>query len=238
VGQRLQAQVYRNALDRNRRPKTKVEVEVDLGDGIVLRGMPDLVFTEAVVEVKTNLRVGNAPGSFAVPPPDANWYVYDALGRAGQLLYANFHREWSFDLPQLPDTWEPWVREVAVLFRDHPNGRAAVPDRAPLLRFVPVLGRLPDRRADADGPGTDRPGAADRGAIPGGAGGSLARRETRGGGEGGAPGSSRDVGGRRHRTDEVAPAGRVVTIKTRTEERVDYSALDEKIKLRFAQADQ
>ena len=49
-------------------------------------------------------------------------YMY-ALDKPGQLLYIGHMgaQEWAFDLPQLPEMWEPYVQQVAKLFAENPG---------------------------------------------------------------------------------------------------------------------
>ena len=113
-----QQEVWRQALNEGRRPKKEVRCEVEV-EGQVIRGFADLVFSEGVVEIKTSsaweMHADHLPFNHTI---QLGTYMV-ALDRPGQLLYGNFHNEWSFDFPAVPPMWEPWVREVARLFREN-----------------------------------------------------------------------------------------------------------------------
>ena len=113
-------EVYEQLLAANRRPKRQVPVVVEIG-GVTIMGHADFVMPEAVVEVKTTsaweMAAEDLPFGHLI---QIGTYQY-ALQKPGQLLYGSFHREWSFDLPAVPEIWEPYVQEVARQFAEHPE---------------------------------------------------------------------------------------------------------------------
>jgi CRISPR/Cas system-associated exonuclease Cas4 (RecB family) len=117
-GNNYQEEVYQNAIKAGRRPNKAARVEIEC-EGIVIRGIPDLVFTEGVLEIKTTsaweMDAQYLPFSHLM---QLGAYMH-GLQRPGQLLYASFQKEWSFDFPSLPGIFQPYVQEVARLFAEH-----------------------------------------------------------------------------------------------------------------------
>jgi hypothetical protein len=117
-GDMYQEEVYRNSLKAGRRPKRDTPIEVEIG-GMVIRGMLDFQYTEAIVEVKTTaaweMHRDFIPFQHLI---QLGTYMY-AQEYPGQLLYASWYQEWAFDFPAIPEVWEPWVQSVARLFADH-----------------------------------------------------------------------------------------------------------------------
>ncbi len=229
-GRIYQDEVYRQALAQNRRPRREVPVEVEV-EGVQIVGHADLLFSEAVVEVKTTsaweMHADHLPFQHLM---QTGTYMY-ALNRPGQLLYGSFHREWSFDLPTLPEMWEPWVRGVADLFaanpgedvRPYPPERlycdtcpyvAACPSEAivesarPLTALeTEIVERYLAIRAEATAAGKREDEAKAR---------LLGLKEQRGSDERGVC--------------RLTLPGRAIIIRESQQERVDYTALDAKIK--------
>ena len=220
-----QEEIYRQALSQNRRPKREVPIELAI-EGITIVGHADLLFSEAVVEVKTTsaweMHEDHLPFAHLM---QIGTYSY-AVQRPGQLLYGSFHREWSFDLPSLPALWEPYVQGVARLFSDHP-GDDPLPyppqrlycDSCPYVAVCPteaaseaqrplsaleigIVERYLDIRAEATAAGKREDEA--KATI-------LGLKEQRGLDERGVC--------------KLALPGRLVTIRESTQERVDYTAL-------------
>jgi hypothetical protein len=121
-GLMYQQEVYRRALDADRRPRLNAEVEVPIGDtGVVIRGMPDQVWTEGVLEIKTTQAWEMHPDHLPFPHLMQLGTYMHGLNKPGQLLYASWNHEWTFDFPTLPEMWEPWAHEVGWLFQHHPE---------------------------------------------------------------------------------------------------------------------
>jgi hypothetical protein len=222
--------VYRNALDGGRRPSRQVPVEVEV-DGVFIRGTADFVFTEGVVETKTTsaweMHADHLPFPHLI---QLGTYMY-AKDRPGQLLYGTFHNEWAFDFPALPEMWEPWVREVARLFRENPGDDVlAFPATRLYCASCPYVGVCPTE----DTAPQDRPLSALEAQIVER---YLSEREvaTAAGkreeeAKAGVLGVAEAVGYDERGLATLRLPGRLVTVKTSSYERTDYAALDPRIK--------
>lgn len=118
----FQEGVRRRLVASGRRARVNHKAAVKI-DGIEIRGMPDFVLTEGVLEVKTTDRWSvereHLPFSHLI---QLGTYMFD-VERAGQMLYIGGmgRDEWTFDFPSLPEVWQPHAENVARLFRDHPG---------------------------------------------------------------------------------------------------------------------
>lgn len=225
-GMIYQEEVKQQALAAGRKPRVNNPVEIEV-DGVVIRGFADLVFTEGVLEVKTTsaweMHQDHLPFRHLI---QLGTYM-TGLQRPGQLLYGSFNREWAFDMPQVPDIWEPWVREVARLFREHPE---ADPRPFPCERLYcascPYESACPtDEPAPSDAPVTELEQQIVERYL-------AVRERAKAAGKEEEEAKARILGLRETRgvddkgTCALRLSGRMVLLKQSQQNRVDYAALD------------
>jgi len=226
----FEQEVYDQALSQNRRPKRQVPCELDV-DGILLVGHADLVFTEGIVEVKTTGAWEMHEDYLPFPHLMQLGTYMTALDRPGQLLYGSFMREWAFDFQTVPEIWEPWVREVARLFAEHPDADPLpYPPQRLYCPSCPYLESCPtDEPSPTEKPLTsletqiiERYLAVHQESTAAGKRDDEAKADLLG---------VREVRGMDEKgVCKLQLPGRLVVIKQGTQERVDYTALDPAIK--------